>query len=188
MRNTHYTNKKGFTLVETLVAITVLLLVIIGPITVAQKGVQNANFATERVTATFLAQEAIEAVRKERDDQALDAWHDEDGSVNTTPWAPNCASNCAYVAETDSFAAWGAGNNNGRLRFNPTTGKYTHQAQVGAVDSPYTRAVTIVNGSDGGYRVTVDVSWSGRIFGGATQHVYLQTWIYDHYQRFYTLD
>jgi prepilin-type N-terminal cleavage/methylation domain-containing protein len=49
---------RGFTLVETLVAVTVLLLVIVGPMTVAQKGIQNAYFANEQVTAVFLAQEA----------------------------------------------------------------------------------------------------------------------------------
>ncbi len=41
--NTQLKNSNGFTLVETLVAIGVLLLAIIGPMTVAQKGIQNAQ-------------------------------------------------------------------------------------------------------------------------------------------------
>ena len=95
-------SKNGFTLVETLVAITVLLMVIIGPMTIAQKGIQQAYFATEQATAVFLAQEAIEAVRELRDNVALTAFDayvdpDSDTEVHTDDWAPPCAeTGCAY--------------------------------------------------------------------------------------------
>ena len=42
---THTMHDKGFTLVESLVAIGILLVVIIGPLTIAQKGIQQAYFA-----------------------------------------------------------------------------------------------------------------------------------------------
>ena len=64
---------QGFTLVETLVAIAVLLLIIIGPITAAQKGIQQAYYANEQLSAVFLAQEAIESIRQRGDDRALKA-------------------------------------------------------------------------------------------------------------------
>lgn len=63
--------KGGFTLVETLVAIAVLLVAIVGPMTIAAQGLQASFFSREQTTAVYLAQEAIEAIEKKRDDQAL---------------------------------------------------------------------------------------------------------------------
>ena len=37
---------KGFTLVETLVAVTIFVLVILGPMTIASRGLQNAYFVS----------------------------------------------------------------------------------------------------------------------------------------------
>jgi prepilin-type N-terminal cleavage/methylation domain-containing protein len=182
MSRLKHTNAKGFTLVETLVAIVILLLVVIGPITVAQKGIQNAYFANERVTATFLAQEAIEGIRKYRDDLALNAW-DSETTTNTT-WTPSCTSSCAYVIESNTLGT--CGNNNAcRLRFDTTDYLYTHVFSAESI-SPFTRIITIGGAVNDGRQLTVDVSWSGRIYGGAVQHVILETWIYDHYQRFET--
>lgn len=84
---------KGFTLVETLVAVAILTIVIVGPITIAQKGIQNAHFAGDQLTAVFLAQEAVEGVRELRDKEALEAYDavdtygsfdtDQDGTINS---------------------------------------------------------------------------------------------------------
>ncbi len=52
--------KKGFTLVETLVAITVLLVGIIGPIYIATEGIKAAMYAKDQVIAGYLAQDALE--------------------------------------------------------------------------------------------------------------------------------
>lgn len=61
----------GFTLVETLVAITVLLVAIVGPMTIAAQGLQASFFAREQATAIFLAQEAIESIQSLRDEDAI---------------------------------------------------------------------------------------------------------------------
>lgn len=61
----------GFTLVETLVAITLLLLVIVGPMTIAVNSTQGTSFSADQVVATFLAQEGIEIAQKARDDILL---------------------------------------------------------------------------------------------------------------------
>ncbi len=58
---------KGFTLVETLVAIAILSLAITGPMVIAQKGVSSSIYARDEVTAFYLAQEAVEYVRNVRD-------------------------------------------------------------------------------------------------------------------------
>jgi len=67
-----FKNKKiglnnGFTVIETLVAITVLLLSIIGPMEIASKGLFAAMYARDEITAFYLGQEAIEYIRNARD-------------------------------------------------------------------------------------------------------------------------
>jgi prepilin-type N-terminal cleavage/methylation domain-containing protein len=58
---------KGFTLVETLVAISILSLAITGPLVIAQKGIGSAVYARDEITAFYLAQEAVEYARNVRD-------------------------------------------------------------------------------------------------------------------------
>ena len=70
-------------MVEVLIAISVLLIAIVGPLTIASKGLQNASFAKEQNTAFFLAQEGLEAVVRMRNDQGLR--HFRNNSVD--PWA-----------------------------------------------------------------------------------------------------
>lgn len=53
----------GFTLVETLVGIAILVVAILAPLSIAQSGLQAARYAQDQTTATFLAQEAIELVK-----------------------------------------------------------------------------------------------------------------------------
>lgn len=184
--------RTGFTLVETLVAISILLIVIIGPMTIAQKGIQNAYFAREQVTAVFLAQEAIEAVRKFRDSDGLEvypvnpivgsesglawSWYD-DGAVIPTSCADGTG--CAYDVINDSFEACSSGC---ALR-RDTNGNYLHDS---GSPTPFTRKVYIEEEIGGEVvSVKVDVSWNTKIFGGSTdKHVILQTWLYNQYQRY----
>ena len=169
--------KKGFTLLETLVAISVLLFVIIGPMTIAQKGVQNAYFANEQLTAIFLAQEAIEAVRELRDAEALDVYTGID--TETSDWVPaGCGTECAYDVVNNRFESC----SEGCVLKVDTNGNYNYEP--GGTLSPFARKITIGAVVGGGVLVSVDVSWATQILGGATKHVTLQTWIYDHYQRF----
>ncbi len=52
--------KSGFTLVETLVAITILLIGVLGPITVATRGITDGLYAQNQLIATHLAQEGLD--------------------------------------------------------------------------------------------------------------------------------
>lgn len=68
----HYSKQSGFSLVETLVAITILLVVIIGPMTISSSAAKSTSFASEQVTAFFLAQEGAELIEKARNDLLLE--------------------------------------------------------------------------------------------------------------------
>ncbi len=61
----------GFTLVEAMVAISILSLAVTGPLLIAQKGLGSAIYARDQITAFYLAQEAVEYVRNVRDSNRI---------------------------------------------------------------------------------------------------------------------
>jgi type II secretory pathway pseudopilin PulG len=63
--------RKGFTLVEALVAISILMIAIASPLTLAQRGISAAILSRDQMTASFLAQDGIEAVKNIRDQIAI---------------------------------------------------------------------------------------------------------------------
>ncbi len=79
---TSYTSQSGFSLVETLVAITILMLIIVAPMTITSQTAKSSSFASEQVTAFFLAQEGVELVQKARDDLQIQYFS---GDI-TDPW------------------------------------------------------------------------------------------------------
>lgn len=62
---------KGFTIVETLVAITILMISVVGPLTIVQKGMNAAIFANTQVTASYLAEDAMEYVKNVKDNNLI---------------------------------------------------------------------------------------------------------------------
>lgn len=61
----------GFTLIETLVAISLLTIAIVAPMTLTMQSLSSAFYARDQITASYLAQEALEGVRAVRDSNAL---------------------------------------------------------------------------------------------------------------------
>jgi Tfp pilus assembly protein PilV len=74
----------GFSLVETLVAISILLIVITGPMSIAMRTAKSSSFASEQIQAFFLAQEGLELAQKARDEYLLDYFDD---GIPANPWA-----------------------------------------------------------------------------------------------------
>jgi len=79
----------GFTLVESLVAISILMIAIASPMTLAQKGLSTATLSKDQMIASFLAQDAIEAVKNIRDQiavsQSSGGWLDGNGDQFLAP-------------------------------------------------------------------------------------------------------
>lgn len=63
--------KSGFTLIETMIALTVLTMLILGPITLATKSISYALTSQNQITASYLAQEAVEYILNIRDNNFL---------------------------------------------------------------------------------------------------------------------
>ena len=62
---------RGFTLVETLVAISILSISIAAVFSAVQNGIRSSTIAKDQVTAFYLVQEAMEFIRNIRDENDL---------------------------------------------------------------------------------------------------------------------
>lgn len=61
----------GFTLVETLVAISIFTMSILALFSVLAQGISNTGYAKKKMVASYLAQEGVEYVRNMRDNAVL---------------------------------------------------------------------------------------------------------------------
>jgi type II secretory pathway pseudopilin PulG len=64
-------SKGGFTLLEVLVAVTILIFAIVATFTSAQSGLQSSQESKNQIISFYLAQEAIEYIRNVRDTNSI---------------------------------------------------------------------------------------------------------------------
>jgi len=185
-------SKKGFTLVETLVAIAILVTGIVAPMTIAARGLQSAFHAREQLTATFLAQEGTELVRLRRDNMALS----EIQISNKTPWITSTPSG-ALAPGAECYNTTGCGldglsaqvdcGTTGacRLHLDTTMAEkvlYAHNKIGGSwKQSPFTRSIQVSQVNTDQAKVIVTVEWHSGLFG-AKKSVVLTSILADRYK------
>ena len=98
MQKTIKTFSKGFSLVETLVAVSILSLVIAGTLTAVQKGIQSSIYAKNQIFAFYLAQEGMEFIKNIRDENALNSVSG--GSKKWLTGLSNISSDPCYFGKT----------------------------------------------------------------------------------------
>lgn len=72
-KNIFQKSTKGFTLIEVLVAVFILITAVVVPLTISSKGIFYSNVVRDQSVASYLAQEAMEYIRLQRDNIFLDA-------------------------------------------------------------------------------------------------------------------
>lgn len=77
---------KGFSLIETVVAVTLMSIAIIGPMTLSAQSIRATREARLQLTATHLAEEGVEIVHNIRDNNSA-----EDLSSNRVEWMSGSA-------------------------------------------------------------------------------------------------
>ncbi len=82
---TYIIQKKGFTLIETLIAIAIIMIAITGPFAATENSIDAANISRDKTIAVFLAQEGIEYVRAVRDKVYIKECFSNNG-INCSEW------------------------------------------------------------------------------------------------------
>jgi prepilin-type N-terminal cleavage/methylation domain-containing protein len=181
MKNKFLLKNKGFTLVETLVAISILSLAITGPMVIAQKGIGSAIYSRDEVTAFYLAQDAVEYVRNVRDTNRIGGysggWLSQfqiAGCVDTS--GQKCQIDTTVINFNNPSPGSGTGsaiNNcailNGScanpIYFNSSNNLYGYGSGSSWTQTQFTRTVDIKEIVPGVEAVvTVTISWQTAIF------------------------
>lgn len=151
---------RGFTLIETIVAIFLLTVGVVGSFSLMQRVTSFASITASQFTATYLAQEGIETIRNIRDSNYLkrQVWDADIGA----------GSDFRLDYRSQVFPDATCGN---YLRHNGSF--YTCSVDS---NSKFQRQITVEKPSLGKMVVSVAVTWSER---GNEHQVLAQTELYD---------
>jgi prepilin-type N-terminal cleavage/methylation domain-containing protein len=150
--NTKSNRNSGFTLVETLVAVSIFSTTLVAVLVLLGQGIADTNYAKRKITAEYLAQEGIEYIRNIRDTYLLSdgasGWTNFNNKLRAGTGAGcNSAAGC-YFDPGSTFSLMSeismshcTGNNDTcpQLTYNATTGEYSYD--VSGVSSGFTRKI-----------------------------------------------
>jgi type II secretion system protein I len=172
-------HKSGFTLVEILVAISILSMAILATFTAVSQSLRATNFSEDQIIAYHLADEALEYIRNKRDSNAIQHIIAL-GNGDTYGWLTGISDRCILTAcsidvpNITIAACTGNAATCPVLRYNATNGSYQYTTGTATL---YTRsvAVTMINATEAS--VSVTVSWTAQnISKNYTQTVVLKNW------------
>lgn len=153
-------SQKGFTLLESLVAIAILLIAVVGPMSVIGRSLPQSAYARDHAIAVNLAQEGIEAIRQRRDSNMLNDWNG-----TPTAWDNGIVTGNYYAVDPRSFPMLilcGASCNATTLavRQDVATGVYYQSSAGGGTIKRFQRYILIENGAiPQEKKITVSVTW-----------------------------
>ena len=152
---------KGFTIIETLVAISILVTAIVGTSTAVQGAISSYTHSKDQIIAFYLAQEGFEQIRNLRDESRLKNrnW--------LTGIAENSSDACYFgkvciVSPVDTQAPVSCSGGAGScpyLRQEAATGFFGYTSTWNV--TPFRREITLTSiEADKEIMVTVTVNWS----------------------------
>jgi prepilin-type N-terminal cleavage/methylation domain-containing protein len=177
MRKNIYKNPKGFSLIETLIAVSILMIAIAGPLSLVQAGLFSSIHQRNQVTATYLAQEALEYIKGVRDANSYTQYGGSNLNWLTGPDSSSLlhnSSNSGLCDGSDGCYVDPHGKLPGgvfvwkvssvKKLTASTVGAFRYSYETGGtfIDSPYTRTVFISSVGNNGdeVKVTVKIDWN----------------------------
>ncbi len=181
-------NKRGFTIIETLVAVFILLITTTGPLTFTQSGLRSSFLARDQITAFYLAQDSIEYLKNLRDQNQIaanDTWLDQFGACAPVSEGADGTVSCNIDSILDQTAECiiSPTNPNGTcpaLYYEVNKGNFSMTNGTDFEVSKYTRTmyVTLINAKE--LQVIVEVSWDSQLLSGL-KRIVVQENIYKKY-------
>jgi len=156
--------KRGFTIVESLVAISILVLIILSTSRTIQMGISSYIFSKDQIIAFYLAQEAFEQIRNLRDqnglDQSITNWLTGISAQSTDP----CYFNNPCWVDTAQSTGQGVGpfrcsGSCPQIYEHPDLGIYGYNTATPWIQSPFTRTITLTQVNSNEITVQVTVTW-----------------------------
>ncbi len=159
----------GFTLIETLVAVLLLATAIVGPLTIASKGLTSTMIAKDQFIGFYLAQDAIEQVRFLRDTACLATPGDSTGCPGSA-WLQGL-NNCLVSVNPNGCVLDSLATNPASpaacvsicepMRYDATNHIFNYNPAMPLTPQKFIRTVKITNTADEAV-VTVEVNWVDR--------------------------
>lgn len=147
--------EKGFSLIEVIAAVFVLLTGVIACYAVFFQMTKDARFVTPKLTAAYLAQEGIEIIRNMRDTNWLSAEENWDEGLT------NCSSGCEADYTTGSGMEQSMALRSYGAAFLNLDDNNFYSYAVG-VPTKFTRKITITKPDNNIMKVEVSVDWQDR--------------------------
>ncbi len=164
----------GFTLVETLVAITVLVMAVAAPLTLGSQGLTASRVARDQVIATYLAQEGIEYLNNFRSTNVLSG----------KGWLTSldvCLAGACRIDLSESITSQiiqDCGQTCPVLNYNSDLGLYGYGVGGTWAPTKFTRTITLQETVPGvEAKITVTMSWNdGIITRTVSTNEYILNW------------
>ena len=144
--------KRGFSLLETTVAVAILTVSIVGPLTLASSTIKSASQSKNNLISANLAQEGIELMRSVRANNVL-------GGNDWLSGMDSCLLSAGCVIDATNLAISACGSSCPPLKLDPVPSLYSY---TDGTDTIFGRKIniTIINGNE--VKVSAVVSWQER--------------------------
>ena len=172
-------HKSGFTLVEILVAISILSIAILATFTAVSQSLKATNFSEDQIIAYHLADEALEYLRNKRDSNAIQHIVAL-GAGSTYGWLTGisnlCTATACYIDVPNNTITECTSNAAScpALRYDGATGLYQYTSGTATM---YKRSVAMTTISATEVSFVVTVSWTAQnVSKNYTQTIVLKNW------------